>query len=101
MPLLVVGSVALDSVETPTETRENVLGGSAVYFSYAASFFTPVRLVGVVGDDWPAGAHRVSPLAADRHPGASGGAGGQDLPLAGEVPPGHEPAARRSTFSST
>jgi sugar/nucleoside kinase (ribokinase family) len=54
MPLVVVGSVALDSVETPTETRENLLGGSAVYFSYAASFFTPVRLVGVVGDDWPA-----------------------------------------------
>jgi sugar/nucleoside kinase (ribokinase family) len=54
MPLLVVGSVALDDVQTPTETRENLLGGSAVYFSYAASYFTPVRLVGVVGDDWPA-----------------------------------------------
>jgi len=54
MPLLVVGSVALDSVETPTQTRDNVLGGSAVFFSYAASYFTPVRLVGVVGDDWPA-----------------------------------------------
>jgi len=53
MPLLVVGSVALDSVHTPREVRENVLGGSAVYFSYAASFFTPVRLVGVVGEDWP------------------------------------------------
>ncbi len=53
MPLLVVGSVALDSVETPSETRENLLGGSAVYFSFAASFFTPVRLVGVVGEDWP------------------------------------------------
>lgn len=53
MPLMVVGSVALDSVETPYETRENVLGGSAVYFSYAASFFTPVRLVGPVGEDWP------------------------------------------------
>ena len=53
MPLLVVGSVALDSVETPTEYRENVLGGSAVYFSYAASYFTSVRLVGVVGEDWP------------------------------------------------
>jgi len=52
--LLVVGSVALDSVETPTDRRENVLGGSAVYFSYAASYFTSVRLVGVVGDDWPA-----------------------------------------------
>jgi sugar/nucleoside kinase (ribokinase family) len=54
MPLLVVGSVALDSVETPTQKRDNILGGSAVYFSYAASFFTPVRLVGVVGEDWPA-----------------------------------------------
>ena len=53
MPLLVVGSVALDSIETPTQTRENVLGGSAVYFSYTASYFTPVRLVGAVGDDWP------------------------------------------------
>ncbi len=54
MPLVVVGSVALDSIETPKETRENILGGSAVYFSCAASFFTPVRLVGVVGGDWPA-----------------------------------------------
>lgn len=54
MPLLVVGSVALDSVETPTDRRDDVLGGSAVYFSYAASYFTPVRLVGVVGEDWPA-----------------------------------------------
>ena len=54
MPLLVVGSVALDSVETPTERRDDVLGGSAVYFSYAASYFTSVRLVGVVGDDFPA-----------------------------------------------
>jgi len=54
MSLLVVGSVAFDSVETPTEKRDNVLGGSAVFFSYAASYFAPVRLVGVVGDDWPA-----------------------------------------------
>lgn len=53
MPLLVVGSVALDSVQTPTAQRDDVLGGSAVYFSYAASYFTSVRLVGVVGDDWP------------------------------------------------
>ncbi len=54
MPLLVVGSVALDSVETPSAKRDNVLGGSAVFFSYAASYFTPVSLVGVVGEDWPA-----------------------------------------------
>ena len=53
MPLLVVGSIAFDSVETPTDSRDNVLGGSAVYFSYAASYFTSVRLVGVVGEDWP------------------------------------------------
>jgi len=54
MPLVVVGSVALDSVETPTDIREDILGGSAVFFSYAASFFTSVRLAGVVGEDWPA-----------------------------------------------
>lgn len=53
MPLLVVGSVALDSVETPTERRDDVLGGSAVYFSYAASYFSKVRLISVVGEDWP------------------------------------------------
>ncbi len=46
MSLLVVGSVAFDSIHTPTHVRERVLGGSAVYFSYAASYFTPVRLVG-------------------------------------------------------
>jgi sugar/nucleoside kinase (ribokinase family) len=53
MSLLVVGSVAFDSVETPTQKRNNVLGGSAVFFSYAASYFTAVQLVGVVGQDWP------------------------------------------------
>jgi sugar/nucleoside kinase (ribokinase family) len=50
---LVVGTLGLDTVETPNETRDHLLGGSAVYFSYAASYFTPVKLVGVVGDDWP------------------------------------------------
>ncbi|MBT6723547.1 MAG: sugar kinase [Planctomycetaceae bacterium] len=54
MSLLVVGSIAFDSVETPTDRRDNVIGGSATYFSYAASYFTPVNLVGVVGEDWPA-----------------------------------------------
>ncbi|MDK1030850.1 MAG: PfkB family carbohydrate kinase [Planctomycetia bacterium] len=52
--LIVVGSVALDTVETPFGRNEAVLGGSATYFSYAASFRTPVRLVGVVGEDFPA-----------------------------------------------
>ncbi len=45
--------MALDSVQTPQATREDVLGGSAVFFSYAASYFTSVKLVGVVGEDWP------------------------------------------------
>jgi sugar/nucleoside kinase (ribokinase family) len=54
MPLLVWGSIALDSVETPQARRDDVLGGSAVFFSYAASYFAPVRLVGDVGEDWPA-----------------------------------------------
>jgi cytidine kinase len=53
MPLLVVGSVAIDNVETPQARRDGLLGGSATHFSYAASFFTEVQLVGVVGDDWP------------------------------------------------
>ncbi|MEE9199870.1 MAG: PfkB family carbohydrate kinase [Candidatus Brocadiales bacterium] len=53
MPLLVVGSVGIDTVETPHGKAEEVLGGSAVYFSWAASFFAPVRLVSVVGSDFP------------------------------------------------
>lgn len=54
MSLLVVGSVALDSVETPFGRVESALGGSAVYISTAASFFTkPIRCVGVVGGDFP------------------------------------------------
>jgi sugar/nucleoside kinase (ribokinase family) len=53
MSLVVVGSVALDTVETPRGRAEDVLGGAALYFSLAASFFTPVRMVGVVGADFP------------------------------------------------
>ena len=53
MSLLVVGSVALDSVETPFGKAENVLGGSGTFFSASASHLTPVQLVGVVGDDYP------------------------------------------------
>jgi sugar/nucleoside kinase (ribokinase family) len=51
--LLVVGSVALDSVETPFGAREEALGGSATFFSAAASLLAPVHVVGVVGDDFP------------------------------------------------
>lgn len=51
--VLVVGSVAFDSVETPFGEVEDALGGSALYFSNSASFFTGVDLVGVVGEDFP------------------------------------------------
>lgn len=53
MALLAVGSVALDSLETPFGRREDVLGGSASYFSACASFFGPTRMVAVVGEDFP------------------------------------------------
>ncbi len=52
-PILVVGSVAFDDVETPFGKRENALGGSAIYFALAASHFTPVGIVGVAGKDYP------------------------------------------------
>ncbi|WP_396208709.1 PfkB family carbohydrate kinase [Gemmatimonas sp.] len=61
-PVLVVGSVALDSVETPFGKADEVLGGSGTYFSSSASHFTDVQLVGVVGDDYPV--EKLEPLAA-------------------------------------
>jgi len=51
--LLVTGSIAIDTVKTPYGVSENCLGGSAIYFSMAASFFGPVRLVGAIGPDCP------------------------------------------------
>ena len=54
MEILVVGSVAFDSVETPFGQGTDILGGSATYFSTSASFFTGVQLVAVVGEDFPA-----------------------------------------------
>lgn len=53
MSLLVTGSIGIDTVKTPHGISENCLGGSAVYFSMAASFFSPVRFVGVIGGDCP------------------------------------------------
>jgi len=53
MSVLVVGSVALDTIETPFGKAEDALGGSATFFSAAASFFSPISLVGVVGEDYP------------------------------------------------
>ncbi len=61
MTVLVVGSVALDSVETPFGKADDVLGGSGTFFSAAASLLTPVQLVGVVGDDYPI--DKLAPLA--------------------------------------
>jgi len=52
-PLMVIGTVAIDSIETPFGKEAEVFGGSAAYFSYAASFFTHVELVAVVGSDFP------------------------------------------------
>jgi sugar/nucleoside kinase (ribokinase family) len=62
MTVLVVGSVALDSVETPFGKADDVLGGSATFFAAAASLLTPVQLVGVVGSDYPL--DRLDPLVA-------------------------------------
>jgi sugar/nucleoside kinase (ribokinase family) len=62
MSVLVVGSVALDSVETPFGKADNVIGGSGTFFSASASHLAPVQLVGVVGDDYPLG--QLEPLKA-------------------------------------
>lgn len=77
MTVLVVGSVALDSVETPFGRAEGVLGGSATYFAASASHLAPVRLVGVVGSDYPVerldalGGRRVDLAGLERTTGAS------------------------------
>lgn len=66
MSLLVVGSVALDSIFTPFGQTADTLGGSAVYFSVAASLLHPVRVVGVVGSDFPTAAlDRLAPRGID------------------------------------
>ena len=51
--ILAVGSIAIDTVQTQNDHRDNLLGGSAVFFSLAASLFAPVIMVGVVGNDYP------------------------------------------------
>jgi sugar/nucleoside kinase (ribokinase family) len=52
MAILVVGSVAFDALETPSGRRDRCLGGAATHFSLAASYFTPVRVIGIVGEDF-------------------------------------------------
>ncbi len=53
MSVLIVGSTALDSIKTPKALNPKLLGGSASHAAVAASFFAPVRMVGVVGNDFP------------------------------------------------
>ncbi len=65
MSLLVTGSIGIDTVEAPSGKAVDALGGSSIYFAYASSFFGPVRLVGVVGDDCPA--DFLKPIEANRN----------------------------------
>src|SRR5664280_1990322 len=53
MSVLIVGTTALDSIKTPTKENPRLLGGSASHAAVAASFFSPVKLIGVVGEDFP------------------------------------------------
>ncbi|HZB88163.1 MAG TPA: PfkB family carbohydrate kinase [Terracidiphilus sp.] len=77
MPITVVGSVAFDTVETPAGRRERCLAGAATYFSLAASFFTPVRVIAVVGEDFGTAeesvfaAHNIDIRGIERAPGKS------------------------------
>ena len=75
MPITVVGSVAFDTVETPSGRRERCLAGAATYFSLAASFFSSVRVIAVVGEDFTAAeeavfnAHRIDTRGIERATG--------------------------------
>ncbi len=75
MPITVVGSVAFDTVETPSGRRERCLAGAATYFSLAASFFSPVRVIAVVGEDFTAAeeavfaAHKIDTRGIERAAG--------------------------------
>lgn len=69
MSLLVVGSMAFDSIKSPFGEVERVVGGSATYFSLAASYLTPVRMVSVVGSDFP---KATLDLLASRHVDTAG-----------------------------
>ena len=85
MSILVVGSVAFDSLETPSGKRERVLGGAATHFALSASHFTKVRVVGVVGEDFLPEHEGVLTKKRRRHQGHRARAG-QELSLEGRVP---------------
>ena len=77
MTITVVGSVAFDSIETPAGRRDRCLGGAATYFSLAASYFTDVRVIAVVGEDFGAAeesvfeAHKIDTRGIERAQGKS------------------------------
>jgi len=77
MPVTVVGSVAYDSIQTPSGSRDRCLGGAATYFSLAASYFTQVRVIAVVGEDFGREqeavfhARGIDTLGIERAPGKS------------------------------
>ena len=83
MPLIVTGSVGIDSVEAPSGTAVDVLGGSAVYFAAAASFFGPVRLVAAVGEDAPPELERILDHFGVDHTGLERRAGSQTFRWSG------------------
>ena len=85
MPITVVGSIAYDTVKTPFGERERMLGGAAVHFALAASFFEDVRVVGPVGDDFGERAARGDArAAASTSPTSSAIAGGKTFFWQGE-----------------
>ncbi len=84
MAILVVGSVAFDSIETPAGRVENCLGGAATFFSLAASYFTPVRVIAVVGEDFTSEHESVLTQARSGHDRA-GARERQELSLVGLV----------------
>ena len=90
-PILAVGSVAFDTIKNPFGEANRVVGGSATYFSLAASFFTDVRLVAVVGEDF---AERGAEVFAGRSIDLAGlqTVPGRDLPLEGRVRVRPQPA---------
>jgi len=97
MSLTVVGSVALDTVETPTGKNVEGLGGSAVYFSLAARHFSPVHLVGVVGEDFPTEHVRLLETSGVNVEGLERVAGGRTFRWSGRY---HEDVNLRDTLDT-
>ena len=92
MTLTVVGSIAFDAVETPAGSRDRLLGGSAVHFALASSFFAETRVVGPVGDDFGDAEYEVLHTRGDGHRRHRARPGRQDVLLGGPLPPRHQPA---------